>query len=245
MQLRIILAAALFALMIGSFIMLQRFRAQASTNTVELKSQSVAPQQQSMSHRSHDDPLIESKKQSGIYLESGYRWDPANPGVAANEEDAAWLGAHGYPGPDVERYLMSLSLNALQRMAREGNQSAAAILAYKKIRAGEDGDEAIKSLDRIAAGGSVYALKVAADIFQGVPEYRNPELAYAYYGLMLRRGDHSGLTARAMYEGSLSSDQMARSRIIEEMLWRNLVDKGGVRLDSSIRPGFGALLTTE
>ena len=175
-------------------------------------------------------------------LESGYRWNPVEPGIAENAEDAAWLSAHGYPGPDVERYLLSLSVDALRRLAGNGNQPAQAILAYRLALSGAPADDVVGLLERSAAEGSVYALKMAGDIFQTVPGLRDPEMAHAYYGLLTRRGDQGGLTANAVFGEQLSPDQRARSRLLEEVLWRGLLARRKRPFEQSMRPGFVLLV---
>ncbi|TDK26197.1 hypothetical protein E2F46_06255 [Luteimonas aestuarii] len=176
------------------------------------------------------------------FLESGYRWNPVQPGIAQNAEDAAWLAAHGYPGPDVEHYLMSLSVDALRRLAAGGNQPAQAILAYRLAQSGSPPDEVTALLERSAADGSVYALKMAGDIFQTVPTMKNPEMAHAYYGLLTRRGDQGGLIANSVFGDTLTAEERARSRMLEEILWRNVMQRRQRPFDLSMRPGFISLM---
>lgn len=188
----------------------------------------------------------QSNKRTFNSLETGYRWNPLDPGIAENEKDAAWLSAHGYPGPDVEKYLMSLSIDALRALAEKGNQPAQAILAYRLALSGASADEFMGILDRSAAAGSVYATKMTADILQTVPEFRNPELARAYYGVLLRRGDQGGIIANTVFGSQLSQEQLVRSRMLEEVLWRKLMSARmriyGRPFDPSMRPGFISLM---
>ena len=185
-------------------------------------------------------------RRSTAALEQGYRWNPVDPGIAESAEDAGWLAARGYPGPEVERHLMSLPESALRDLAAEGNQSAQSVLAYRLAQSGAPVEEVMAILEDSAAGGSVYALKMTADIFQTVPQFKNPELARAYYGLMVRRGDHGGLIANATFGSGLSSEQVLRAQVLEEMLWRKLLaDRDrllGRPFDPSLRPSFISLI---
>lgn len=175
-------------------------------------------------------------------LAAGYRWDPNNPGYADSEVDAAWLEAHGYPGPEVETYLLSLPLGSLKSLAEGGNKPAQAVYGYKLAQSGASKAETQDVLLESAASGSVYALKMAGDIYQAVDSYRDPVMASAFYGLQARRGDQMGLGLMYMLDGRLSTDQRLRARAMEESLWRNRL----ARTNSSqtiARPGFQEALS--
>lgn len=179
-------------------------------------------------------------------LESGYRWDQLNPGIATSKEDAQWLEAHGFPGPDAERYLMSLPTAALQDLANRGNKPAQAIYALRSAQAGNPQADTQEILLKSAASGSVYALKMAGDIYTSVDGYRDPVMASVYYGLQARRGDQAGFSQNYLMDSRMSDEQRFRAQVLRELMWRNIDDlrtQGGMRtLDSSPRPGLDEFL---
>ena len=172
--------------------------------------------------------------------EYGFRWNPQDPGVAASAEDARWLGARGFPGPDVERHLLGLPLVTLQELSERGNPAALAFYAYHLARRGAPREQVFAMLDASAASGSVYALKMAGDIAFTMRDQRDMALARAYYGLQARAGDQAGLTQAYMVDVVLSDEQRFRASLIEEDLWRRIRPTGGQ--EGEVRPGFKAFV---
>lgn len=174
-------------------------------------------------------------------LESGYRWDPNNPGIAESQQDAAWLEANGYPGPDVEAYLMSLPVYALKNLADRDNKPAQAFYAFRLAQSGADQSDTQEVLLKSAASGSIFALKMAGDIYYTVDGYRDPVMASVFYGLQARRGDHAGLIQNYLVDSALTSDQRLRAQALRELAWINMgkmPSQGRRYLDFSPRPGF-------
>lgn len=179
-------------------------------------------------------------------LESGYVWDQSNPGVAASKQDAEWLESHGFPGPDVERYLLAFPMDGLKALAERGNKPAQAIYALRLAQAGHKQTEVQDQLLKSAASGSVYALKIGGDIYTTVSGYRDPVMASVFYGLQARRGDQAGFSQRYLADVRLNQDQRLRAQVLEELMWRNidaLRMQGGARaFDLTSRPGLDEFL---
>lgn len=178
-------------------------------------------------------------------LEFGYRWNPDLPGIAESAEDAAWLQAHGYPGPEVERYLMSLSTEGLKTLADDGNQSALAVYAYRLAQSGAPQAQTQEALLRSAAAGSAYALKMAGDIYQTVDGYRDPVMASAFYGLLARVGDQGGYGQAYLLGSRLSENQRFQAGLLEESLWRSLIVRNAALATAATslpRPGYQEFL---
>ena len=190
-------------------------------------------------------PTSSTVKQSHPF-ESGYRWNPNNPGIAENQQDAAWLDAHGYPDPDVEAHLMSLSLDALKNLADRGNKPAQAFYALRLAQSGADQRDTQETLIKSAASGSVFALKMAGDIYYTVDGYRDPVMASVFYGLQARQGDHAGITQNYLVDSALTPDQRLRAQALRELTWinmRNIPNQGAKdNLSPSPRPGLVAFL---
>lgn len=200
--------------------------------------------------RIHNDPTKATHRsslpQKFNSLESGYRWDQSAPGIAANKQDAEWLDSHGFPGPDVERYLMSLHISTLKNLAESGNKPAQAIYALRLAQSGHQQADTQEVLIKSAASGSIYALKMAGDIYSSVDGYRDPAMASAFYGLQARRGDQAGLSQSYLTDSRLNDDQRFRANVLKELIWRNIDAiraQGGLRsLESSARPGLSEFL---
>lgn len=180
-------------------------------------------------------------------LYSGYSWDPLAPGIAADAQDAAWLSARGYPDSEVYFRLSVLPMADLQALAEGGNLAAQGVYAYRLAKTGAAPAEVQSMLMRSAANGSAYALKVAGDIYQTVPEFRDPVMAMAYYGLMASEGDQSGFAQGYLFGQGMLADDRLRSRIIEEQLRAELAAlKRRASSRSSVvpsqRPGYQAFL---
>jgi len=186
-------------------------------------------------------PAVASNTTAAPFLRSewGYRWDASKPGIASSAEDAAWLEANGFPGPDVEDHLRRLSVGELRTLAGRGNQPASAVLAYRLATLGTPREEVLALLHGSAANGSVYALKTAGDIFMMVDGYRDPAMASAYYGLQARSGDQSGFEQRYLVDQQLSGDRRLQAGLIEEALWREI---GLSSSEVDERPGFSAFI---
>jgi len=167
---------------------------------------------------------------------SGYRWRLGDPGIAADEADARWLGLHGYPDPEVEMRLRTLPLPALRTLAASGNQAAQSILAYRSARDGAPPAEVRALLSESAKAGSVYALKTAGDIHLMVEGYQDPALANAYYMLQARAGDQAGFVQGMITDNLLDPEQRLRARVVEQALWKEL--QLSSRGDSPARPGY-------
>lgn len=175
-------------------------------------------------------------------IELGYRWNRLNPGMAANEADAQWLESKGFPGPDVEGHLLSLPVDRLKDLAERGNVPAQAIYALRLAQAGRPHADTQDVLLKSASSGSVYALKVAGDIFSSVEGYRDPVMASVFYGLQARRGDHAGFSQQYLVDGRLTTDQRLRAQVLSEATWRSIdiLRRQGATppFDLSVRPGF-------
>jgi len=94
-------------------------------------------------------------------------------------------------------------------------------------------------LHESAAGGSIYALKTAGDIFMTVDGYRDPATASAYYGLQARSGDQSGFEQRYLLDQQLSGERRLQAALVEEALWREI---GLSSSEWDERPGFRAFI---
>lgn len=174
--------------------------------------------------------------------EWGFRWDPSKPGIAASEADAAWLQAQGFPGPDVEQHLFGLSLPELESLAARGNQPATAIYAYRLARSGASHERVRAILDASAAEGSVYALKMAGDIFWLVDGFRDPVVARAYYGLQFQAGDQNGFTQSLMLARQLDQRGQIEAEWLKGRIWEEL-GAPAPRWDGvGARPGFKAFM---
>ncbi|WP_411833140.1 hypothetical protein [Pseudoxanthomonas mexicana] len=182
--------------------------------------------------------LAKGNRGNSSSLEVGFRWNPDNPGIAESEQDAAWLEKNGYPGADVQMYLMSLPVDSLKTLSENGNHPAQAIYALRLAQAGASHADTQDILLRSAASGSVYALKMAGDIYMTVDGYRDPAMANAFYGLQTRSGDQAGFAQRHLLGRGLSEEQRLRSEVLEELMWRNLKKT----CISTPRPGFMELL---
>lgn len=172
------------------------------------------------------------------HSEWGYRWDASKPGIAASEEDAAWLQSKGFPGPDVEAHLMRLSLPELEALAARGNQPATAIYAYRLAQAGASREQVLAVLDASAADGSVYALKMAGDIFFTVDRLRDPVMARVYYGLQGLAGDQSGIVQGFVLANQLDQDQRMEAGRLRRELWEEMTASSPNGMDGEARPGY-------
>lgn len=168
----------------------------------------------------------------------GYDWNPENPGVATSEADAAWLKDSGFPSPEAEERLALLSIDELQSLAKQGNQPAAAMYAYRLARQGAEQSEVLAVLQASASSGSVYALKTAGDIFLTVNGYRDPVMASAYYRMQARAGDQAGFSQNYLLQGQLTPEQKLRSEMLTELLWRNTGGPTGRLSTRESRPGY-------
>lgn len=172
--------------------------------------------------------------------EYGYAWDSNNPGIARNEEDAKWLEAHGYPGPDVETYLKEMALGPLKDLADRGNPAAQAIYAYRLAKQDAPKSEVQGILLESAVSGSVYALKMAGDIYFTVDGYRDLAVAKSYYGMQARVGDQAGFVQGYLVGAQLTNEQRLRAEIIEEATWRNIdsTEDASSSIRRDARPGY-------
>lgn len=172
----------------------------------------------------------------------GYPWDPARPGIAISEADAAWLDSHGFPSVDVEMRLRGLPLPTLQDLANNGNEPAKAIYAYRIARQGAPRAQVLELLESSAMAGSVYALKTAGDIHMLVEGYQDPAMANAYYMLQARAGDQAGFAQGTLIDYHLAPEQRFRARVLEQGLWDRLALSE--HADSPVRPGYDEFVET-
>lgn len=170
--------------------------------------------------------------------ESGYRWDPSNPGIASSADDADWLHENGFPDPTVEAHLRSIPMNELKALADRGNQSAVAIYAYRASTEGASKPEVLGLLSKSMDSGSVYAIKTAGDIFLSVDGFRDPVMASAYYQLQARAGDQAGFAQSYLVREQLTGEQGLRAAVLEELLWRNTNLSSAFPVSRRARPGF-------
>lgn len=172
----------------------------------------------------------------------GHPWDPARPGIAASEADAAWLDRHGFPSVDVEMRLRGLPLPTLQDLANNGNAPAKAIYAYRIAQQGAPRAQVLELLESSAMAGSVYALKTAGDIHLGVRGYQDHAMANAYYMLQARAGDQAGFEQSTLIDNQLGPEQRFRARVLEQALWDRLALSRSA--DSPVRPGYDEFVET-
>ena len=237
-------ALGIIILVIGSLFFLQYRESRTTSSSIEhwltssKKNGVASPPEAEMRPARH----LEASLGKSNPFESGYRWNPANPGIAESKEDATWLDKHGYPGPDVEQHLMSLSVDALKALVGEGNKPALAIYAFKQAQAGVQRADTQEMLLKSAASGSVYALKMGGDIYTVVDGYRDPVMASVFYGLQARSGDQAGLVQGYVVGRSLTIDQRLQVDMLRELMWRSMKNTqnglGGGVSDFSPRPGY-------
>lgn len=192
--------------------------------------------------RSNSEAAARSNQQLDNLMK-GYKWDPLQPGVAANKEDADWLDRHGYPDEAVFDRLSSLSLVDLKHLADSGNKPAQAVYAYRLASAGGSPSDVQSILMKSAADGSLYALKMAGDIYMAVPGYRDNVMASAYYGLLASNGDQAGFVQGYLVDSQLSAEERLRARAIEEALGTSLSNMSGLSeseaaAGNGVRPGY-------
>ncbi len=137
---------------------------------------------------------------------------------------------------------MSLPLHALENLAEGGNKPAQAFHALRLAQSGADQGHTQEVLLRSAASGSVFALKMAGDIYHTVDGYRDPVMASVFYGLQARRGDHAGFVQNYLVDSAFTPEQRLRAQTLRELTWMNMgrIPGQGSRryLDFSPRPGF-------
>lgn len=171
-------------------------------------------------------------------LEYGYAWNPARPGEAASEEDAAWLNSRGYPGPEVYEYLNSIPKAELRRLADSGNVTAMAIYAYSLARRPGNHSEILNLLHQAASTGSVYSLNMGSHIFSGTSSYRDPTMSLAYSQLQARAGDQSGFTYGYITQLQMTPEQIFVSNIMAEQMWKGFAGTRLVAESANARPGY-------
>lgn len=176
-------------------------------------------------------------------IEQGYNWNPARPGEAASEEDANWLAARGFPGPDVYDYLKSIPQQELKRLVDQGNHAAIGVYAQELARQAGNRREILEILHSSAESGAIYALKTGGDIFTVFKDYRDPVMAATFYNLQGRAGDQGGFVQSYVISQQMSSDQRLLVNAMTEQMWRSFE---GTRLENqsgNVRPGYNQFLT--
>lgn len=176
----------------------------------------------------------------------GYQWNPLDPGIAASQADAQWLDRHGFPGPDSEKYLLGLPISQLRELAERGSLPAQGVYAFRMAQAGHSNADVQQILLTSAASGSVYALKMAGDIYVAVEGFRDPVMASVFYGLQARGGDHAGFSLQYQIDARLGADERLRARVMREAMWRSIDTlrrhQGRQPVPLDARPGFDEFL---
>jgi hypothetical protein len=164
---------------------------------------------------------------------------------ALSPEDWDWLAANGFPEDTQFEVLMGMPLPELGRLAQSGDQNAASIADYRRLRRDPGAQPAIRTLFDRAVSGELFPLQLLAWHYMQLPDRESQVVASAYNRVLALRGYYNGLYSNMLIASGFSDGQRLASEVYTLAIYNDLnrarIERYGTPFPVNPRPGMEQL----